>query len=205
MNLYKLVMDTIPKIKWNKIRRKLGWKPSGEIWQKLLCDSLDKGYYIILTEDRGALSSWGVKLLHFCLTFTWPRYTHALVNVEETTATKYLFMEAINKGVWFADFNEVFNCDSIVFLSPIWYTQEEFDATVADVYAEIGKDYDIKFNYDDETNRSCVEIARQRMMTLPGYFEKMRRFEYLIKCEKNLTPQMFRDCPDFQVVLEIKR
>lgn len=207
VNLYNLIMDFIPKVKWHRLREII-WGPNlGIGWQDrlVIMSQLDKGYYIILTEDRGSLSSWGVKLLHFLLHFKWCRYTHALVNVEPTNAERYVFLEAINTGVKFSHFHEVFNCDSVVFLRPKWYTQEEFDSTVEDIYSEIGKDYDKKFKYDDPQDRSCVEIARQRMMTLPDYHNKMRVFEHMIKYKKNLTPQMLRDCPDFEVVLEIKR
>lgn len=206
MNLYKLAMGLIPKIKWNGIRKKyFDWKPTGEMWEFLLTYKLDQGYYIILTEDRGSLSSWGVKILHYLIHLQWPRYTHALVNVESTTATNYVFLEAINKGVVFQEYGEIFKCDSVVFLKPRYYTQEEFDATVAEIYSEVGKDYDINFKHDDDKDLSCVEIARQRMKKLPDYEEKMRVFEHMIKYKKNLTPQMFRDCPDFEVILEIKR
>lgn len=200
-------MDFIPKIKWHWLRQKLTGRDYNLTGQDKLeiITALDKGYYIILTADKGALSSWGVKVLTWLMTGKWPQYSHALVNVESDEDQVFKFVEAINTGVKFSSFSEVFKCDSVCFLRPKRYTQAEFDATVGVVYAEIGKLYDKKFKYNDPEKRSCVEIARHRMSTLPDYAEKMRIFEFMIQTEKNLVPQMFRDCPDFEVVLEIKR
>ena len=39
----------------------------------------------------------------------------------------------------------------------------------------------------------------------PDYYTNFANFEKLIAERKNLTPQMFYECPDFEVVFEIRR
>jgi hypothetical protein len=41
-------------------------------------------------------------------------------------------------------------------------------------------------------------------MGLPDYEVRFRRFEDLIQKRKNLTPQMFYECDDFEVVFEVR-
>jgi hypothetical protein len=42
-------------------------------------------------------------------------------------------------------------------------------------------------------------------MAEPDYQENFANFEKMIKERKNLTPQMFYDCPDFEVVYEVRK
>lgn len=205
--LYNWFMDFVPKVKWHKIKKKIwGYHFNIELsdWP-LIEEVLDTGYFIILTADKCSLSSWGVKALHFALTGKFASYSHALVNVEGEPPEPYKFVEALNAGVKASTFIEVFSCDAVCILKPKYYSLEQLNATVGEAMVNIGKKYDKKFNYQDDAEMSCVEVARARLKSLPNYETEMRVFEHMIKTEKNLTPQMFRDCPDFEVLLEIKR
>lgn len=214
MKFYFFLMDTIAFIQWKGIRKWLTGKEFNlevvKDWN-LIKRHLAEGYYIILTEDRSHLSSWAVKLGHYLMTRKWPTYTHALCNVEadgevdEFKIKTFKFVEALNKGVQFSPFEKVFNCDSMVLLKPKYYSQDQFDQAMQLARTMIGKKYDKLFKYDNQEELSCVEVVRSCMMSLPHYETEMRVFEHMIKHEKNLTPQMFRDCPDFEIVLEINR
>lgn len=180
-------------------------------WNKIR-DQLNQGYYVILTYSYTHASSYGVKIVHFLKTGKWPTYTHALLNVEKFATnvkseffSDFQFVEAVNPGVRRSDWFTALACDGICILKPRHYTQDEVDSTVVDVYEDIGKGYDDFFDNEDGSLMSCVELARKRLRNLPDYEHKMRVFEYMIKSKKVLTPQMFRDCPDFEVVLEICR
>lgn len=199
------------KIKWEGLHKLIHGKSyclNLEDWYAI-SKELHKGYFIILTSRKTHLSTYAARFAHFVLTGRWGHYSHALVNVEGERASygfnDFMFVEAIGKGVVRSTWHEVFNCDSVCILKPRYYSIEEFNATVGSVYADIGKSYDEDFKVFNDQEMSCVEIARERMVDLPGYHEKMRVFEYMIKNEKNLTPEMFRECPDFEVLLEIKK
>lgn len=204
-------MNVLSVVNWDRPRELItGRRYNLDVddWCKI-AKELDRGYYIILTYRKSHLSSYAVQLGHFALTGKFGDYSHALCNIEPDKNINgfddFKFIEAIGKGVVCNDWHDTMNVDRICILKPKYYTQEEFDSCVTEIYDEIGKKYDKRFKYNDPKNRSCVEIARERMIHLPDYFTKMRVFEYMIQNEKNLTPQMFRDCPDFEVVLEIKR
>lgn len=209
--LFDWFIVLIGKVKWEGLHKLLTGKryslTMGD-WFKIR-DSLAKGYFIILTRRKTHLSTYATGFAHFFLTGRWGHYSHALVNVEGDRASygfpDFKFIEAIGKGVQFSEWSKVFDCDSVCILKPKYYTIEEFDAAVGSVYQDIGKKYDERFKVNDDLEMSCVEIARKRMKSLPEYAERMRIFEYMIANEKNLTPQMFRDCPDFEIILEIKK
>lgn len=204
-------MKLIGKIHWewlHKLRHGRKYDLSLADWYDV-SKALHEGYYIILTSRKTHLSTYACRLGHLFLTGKWGFYSHALVNVESERATygfaDFRFMEAIGRGVKFSTWFQVMNCDAICILKPLRYTNEELNKTIGVVYQEEGKKYDDRFKVYDSKRLSCVELARIRLMSLPDYREKMRIFEYMIKHEKNLTPQMFRDCPDFEVLLEIKK
>lgn len=214
MKLWDSFLDFCSGIEWTTIKYALSgraWDLTQEDWLTIR-NQLNQGYYIILTRRSTHLTTYLIGLAHFALTGRWGYYSHALCNVEKfpdadplVFFTDFRFMEAISKGVVYSNWFDIFNCEAVCILKPKYYTQEEFDSCVDKIYDDLNKQYDKRLNVHDGANMSCVELARERMIHLPDYAEKMRVFEYMIKSEKNLTPQMFRECPDFEVVLEIKR
>jgi hypothetical protein len=74
------------------------------------------------------------------------------------------------------------------------------------VKEDIGKPYDALFDLLDDSEMSCVELVRDALKKDNREYEKLfPEFEKSIAEKKNLTPQMYRDCPEFEVVLEIRR
>jgi hypothetical protein len=70
---------------------------------------------------------------------------------------------------------------------------------------EIGKPYDSLFDLKNDNALSCVELGRTALMAEPNYYTNFANFEEMIRKRKNLTPQMFYECPDFEVVYEIRK
>lgn len=159
---------------------------------------------IILTYSRSHLSSWASRLAHTLLTGKKAQYSHALLNVEPNGVI-FELIEAISKGVVISSFGEVFSCDGFCILVPRRYVQSQYDGAVWDFRKEIGKPYDDYFKLNDDKARSCIELVFSKLEKLPEWQEKMPVLDYMIKEEKNLTPQMLRDCPDFEVLLEVRR
>lgn len=209
--MLNFVMKVLSWVNWDKPRKLITGKSFNLTWHDWIqiAEKLQSGYFIILTYRKSHLSSYAVQVGHFVLTGKFGDYSHALCNIEPDKKGydlyDFKFIEAVGKGVVRDYWWDTMNVDRVCILKPKYYTQAEFDSCVTEIYDEIGKSYDKNFKYNDPKQRSCVEIARERMIHLPDYFTKMRVFEYMIQNEKNLTPQMFRDCPDFEVVLEIKR
>ncbi len=209
--MYKFFIKLLGKIKWEGLYCRLygrKFQLTLEDWYRIK-EVLSTGYFIVLTRRKTHLSTYACSIAHFFLTGKFGYYSHALVNVEGDRASygfpDFKFVEAIGTGVQLSKWDQVLNVDAICVLKPRWYTVEEFDKNISDVLQDIGKKYDVDFKIYDDAEMSCVELARSRMTTLPDYYEKMRVFEYMIASEKNLTPQMFRDCPDFEVLLEIRK
>lgn len=210
--MFSWFINIIGKIKWEGLYKKIHGRTytlTHEDWFKAR-DVLASGYFIILTRRKTHLSTYFISLAHFLLTGRFGYYSHALVNVEADRdgfygLSDFKFMEAIGVGVKHSKWHEVFNCDAICIIKPKYYALEELNASIGVGLADIGKEYDDVFKVYDDMQMSCVEVARKRLMSLPFYEQRMRVFEYMILNEKNLTPQMFRDCPDFEVLLEIKK
>lgn len=209
--IYEYILDLISQTTFRTLRTLMYGKPySLDIhdW-KQIHSILSSGYYIILTADKSHLSSWSVRLLGLVLMGKVSDYSHALVNIEPDQDTysysEFKFIEAIGTGVKVSNWYEVFNCDTVCILKPKYYSTEELNLALAGAYTQVGKKYDKYFDLNDGSALSCVEVVRQQLKQLPYYEDRMRVFEFMIQHYRNLTPQMFRNCPDFEVLLEIKR
>jgi hypothetical protein len=100
---------------------------------------------------------------------------------------------------------EVFNCDSVAILKPRNMLQEDWDKVVSEASTEIGVPYDDIFDLNDASHMSCAELVREGLRAIPDYAEKFPNLEAGIKDIGNLTPQMFYDCADFELVWEKRR
>lgn len=203
--MYNWLMDTISKIKWHRAREIFfGYKHAVKNDNKEfsnLCSLLSENFdAIILTEDRGSLSSWGVKLLHFILTGKKSKYTHALLKIDD------VYIEAVNSGVRYSSFDEITKCDSIAILTPK-YSNVNWIGSVTAAKWELdvlGKDYDKKFNLLDRKDMSCIEVVYDRLKQ-SGDLVAMPNLIELINKRKNLTPHMVYECNDFNKIHEIRR
>ena len=154
---------------------------------------LKKDYYIILTRHNGFLSTYAISIAHFLLTLgKRGYYAHVLMNLEDEANkdADFRFIEATGKGTHFSDFKDVFDpqITSVALLKPKSMTLEKWTRAMDKA----------------KTALSCVELVRFALRAEPTYDEDFKNFEAMIAKYKNLTPQMFFDCPDFEIVWETR-
>ena len=159
------------------------------------------------------LSDWGLGLLAYYRNGRKgerPRlgfYSHAFLNADADD-----FIEAVASGVNFNYFDNVFNVDAVAGLIPTGLSALEWSVFskkfVEVAKGKVGAKYDALFNINDDTEVSCIELIRlclRHCMSESDYNLRFKNFEALIKERRNLTPDMLRDCPDFTVVIEMRR
>jgi Permuted papain-like amidase enzyme, YaeF/YiiX, C92 family len=189
---------------------KIHWRGKNELSATEL-DQVRKllvpNYYVILTHRSNHLSTFFTSMMNFFLTGRWGYWAHALMNMEDSVHadTDFRLVEAVSAGVVNTPFSEVFDVQGVVLLKPTNMTLDKWTTVLDKARAELGKPYDTLFDISTDQALSCVELVRTALMAEPEYFANFANFEALIKKRGNLTPQMFYDCPDFEVVLEIRR
>lgn len=188
---------------------KIHWKFKGG----LTVEELDKiremlrnDYYIILTRRKNHLSTFFVGLSNLLLTGKWGYWSHTLLNLENKVHKDedFRLVEATGKGVHYSEFKDVFDVHSVILLKPTSMSVEYWTTVMDMALDELGKPYDSLFDLKNDNALSCVELVRSALMAEPDYKENFSKFEEMIYKRKNLSPQMFADCPDFTKVLEIK-
>ena len=164
-------------------------------------------YYIMCSRRNNHLSTYMIAFANFVLTGKFSYWGHVFMNLEDEVKldSDFLIIEAIGKGVGITPFAQVFNCNSVALLKPKNMTIEDWTIALDKARTEVGKPYDNLFDLRNDNALSCVELVRTSLMADPDYAENFANFEALIKKRKNLTPQMFYDCSDFEVVFEIRR
>ena len=197
--IYHWFAQQAPKISWSK-KHRLTSDDKDEI-----AGVLASGYYIILTGNRSHLSSVIVSLLSWLKTGKWARYSHVLMNCDNidnpTERQSFKFVEADVRGVIYTTFDSVFECDNVCLLSPKNIRQEEWAAVINELLNQLGKPYDDLFDLVDSTHESCVEVVLDALKAA-DYTTEFAHLDAMIKKESNLIPQMYRDCADFDVVME---
>jgi hypothetical protein len=163
-------------------------------------------YYIILTRNNNHLSSYIIGLGDFFLEHKFGFWGHALMNTEDKVVndTDFRFVEAIGSGVQYATFEEVMAVNSIVLLKPKNLSADEWAAVLEKAYKDVGKPYDTFFDLHQSSKLSCVELVRDALMAEPNYSTDFANFEAMVQKYNRVTPQMFYDCPDFEVVYETR-
>lgn len=163
-------------------------------------------YYIILTRNNNHLSSYIISLGDFFLEGKFGYWGHALINMENEVVndTDFRFIEAIGTGVQYATFNEVTAVNSIVLLKPKNMPIEDWSAVLDRAYSDIGKPYDTLFDMQQDQKLSCVELVRNVLMADPTYLTNFANFEAMVQKYGKITPQMFYNCPDFEIVYEVR-
>ena len=164
-------------------------------------------YYVIVTHRKNHLSTFFVGLASFLLTGKWSYWAHALMNLEDEVKsdTDFRLVEATGAGVNYSPFNLVFQVHGVALLKPKNMSVENWTVVMDKAMTEIGKPYDSLFDLKNDSALSCVELVRTALMAEPDYEKNFANFEAMIQKRKNLTPQMFYDCPDFEIVYEIRR
>jgi hypothetical protein len=214
--IWDWIVLSIGKIRWPSKRY------ISQADQEKIRSMLVDNYFIILTYRRNHLSSFFIGLANFFLTGKWAKWTHALMNLEdsvqnlqdfrivpldrkiELTARERVLIESIGQGSVVSPFEKVFDVHAVALLKPKNMTLEDWRSIMDNAKKQLGKPYDTLFNLADDKRLSCVELVRTILMGLPDYEVRFRRFEDLIQKRKNLTPQMFYECDDFEVVFEVR-
>jgi uncharacterized protein YycO len=163
-------------------------------------------YYIILTRNNNHLSSYVIGLGDLIYEHKFGYWGHALMNMENEVVnnTDFRFVEAIGSGVQYATFDEVMEVNSIALLKPKNMSIEHWTAVLDKAYTEIGKPYDTLFDMKQDQKLSCVELVRNSLMAEPNYSTDFANFEEIVQKYGKITPQMFYNCPDFEVVYEVR-
>lgn len=199
-DVYHWIAQLIPKIQL-KTRN-----PPTEAEKEELAKLLASGYYIILTGNSYHLSSVLVKVMTFFKLGKWPKYSHVLMNVDFIDDPQkrdgFKFMEATVAGVHYSTFDQVFDCDTYCLLTPKYVDNERYTEIIDNLIKFNGRPYDDLFDLADQSKMSCVELIRAAFQPFMWYEPAFRNFEAMIKQEKNLMPQMFRECEDFVVKKE---
>jgi hypothetical protein len=193
---------------------KVNWNSKRVLTQSerdTLNEKLSKDYYVILSMHRGHLSVYFIQLAHWILSkFKKPGYYgHSFMNLEDTvdTTDDFRFIESTDTGVHYSGFNDVFDqqCSSVALLKPKNMTLEDWTAALDKAKTELGKPYDTLFDLSQDQNLSCVELVRAALMGDNDYDKNFAQFEAMIaQYGMRLDPQTFYECPDFEVVWEVR-
>jgi hypothetical protein len=168
---------------------------------------LNDNYYLILTRRKSHLSTYLVQLGHWLKTGRKGYWSHILMNLEDEVKSDYdfRFIEAVGiHGVKYSSFMQVFDCDSVAILRPRHFSQEEWLDIMEKAKTYYGRPYDTLFDLASDSNLSCVELVRDALREDPPYAEKFQKFEAMIAKYKNLTPDMFYECEDFDKIYETR-
>lgn len=169
---------------------------------------LKDNYYIILTRRKSHLTTYLIAIASAIVDKKFSHYTHALMNVEGDLDghVGFKLIEATGKGVHYSTFMEVFDCDSVVLLTPKGLTAEEWTTVLDTVKGQLGKEYDDLFDILNAENVSCVEMVYWGLKALPNYEQRFPKLVALIEQRKNnLTPQMLYDTGELEVAFEVRR
>ena len=201
---------------------KAHWRSSsyiGRVEREQIKSMLVDNYYVILTYRKNHLSSYFIGLANLVLTGKWASWSHALLNLEDSVQNlddfrivpmdrrlggQRVLIEAVGAGSIVSPFENVFDVHSVALLVPRGVTIDEWRGLMDRAKAQMGKKYDTLFDLADDSELSCVELVRTVLQGLPDYETRFANFEALIKKRGNLTPQMYYDCGDFEVVFEAR-
>ena len=195
------MVNFLGTIHW-KSRNILSLEEQDQIRQRLIGN-----YYVMLSRRNNHLSSYLISFADFVLTGKFSYWSHAFMNLEDkvTSDSDFIIVEAISAGVSLTPFAQAFDCNSVVLLKPKNMTIEDWTIALDKARTEVGKPYDNLFDLKNDNQMNCVELVRTSLMADPDYMTNFSKFEEMISKRKNLTPQMFYDCPDFEVVYEVRR
>lgn len=203
------------KTKWYAILSMIGYGIGSIRWDfrkkdfkkhqhDILLETIKEGNYLILTKNKYTLSALVVSILSYIKTKEWPDYTHILISFKRENG-KVGFVEATKNGVHYSDYKMITDVSNICVIAPISINDKEWQKVLYKVEKQIGKKYDNLFDLNDNERLSCVELVRFSLQALHDYYDNFKCIENKIEKYGNLTPQMFRDSSDFNVILEMKK
>lgn len=205
MNIFSIIADKIVNfigsVSWNLE------DPVTEDEKQHIRELLKNDYYIILTRNNNHLSTYAIAFSHLILSGKWGYWAHSLMNLEDEVKSDadFRLVEATRAGVNYAKFDEVFATNSVVLLKPRNMPVSDWTTVLDNAKSHLGKPYDTLYDLSSDNALSCVELVRVALQATPNYDKHFFHFEALISKSRNLTPQMFYDCPDFEVVYEVRK
>lgn len=163
---------------------------------------------VILIWRKSHLTSYLISLAHFFLTGKFGKWSHACINAEweDDDITKVDIIEAIGQGTKRSTFFEVFNCDGVCLLSPKLFNRQNWEQAIQEAkkHVEEKTPYDTWFNFKDDDKLSCIELVVDSM-TKTTSANTFSHLKSMMKRYGKITPQMLRDCNDFNVIFEVRR
>ena len=192
----------LAKIKW-KEKKLLSPEDDIKIKEKFVSD-----YYIIATRKSNYLTTFFITLGNFLLTGKWGFYSHVLMNLEDEVKDDddFRFIEATGKGVHYSTFIDVFGTvDAVALIKPKNITLEEWTKALDKAKTYLGRPYDNLFDLKSDLEINCVELIRLALEGTDNYSQNFAEFEKLVAAKGKITPDMFVNCSDFEVVFSIRR
>lgn len=206
------ITAAIAGVTWKSLKEKITRKRYYNVTDEdldFLRKALAEDYYIICTKRGYTLSSYLINFANLIKTGKFGHYHHVFMNLEDGSPEvdeEFEIVEAdAEDGIHYSKFMEAFDCDSIALIRPKNLSRDDWGRVVKECKAMIGTPYDNVFDITESEKMSCVEQVRNSLKALPDYNERFANFEKSISKVGNLTPQMFYDCPDFEVVWEVRR
>lgn len=189
---------------------KVHWKPKNLLSdedKEQLRQLLAKDYYVLLSRRNNHLSTYMISFANLFVAGKFSYWSHAFMNLEDEVKTDddFLFAEAVGSGVKASNFDEVMDVNAVVLLKPKNLIIDKWTAILDTAKENMGRPYDNLFDLKSDRELSCVELVRDCLQSDPDYATNFANFEQMIYQKKNLTPQMYYDCPDFEVVWEIRK
>lgn len=190
---------------------KVHWHQSTKITpidKVVLKERFVSDYYVIATRKSNYLTTFFIAFSNWFLTGHWGFYSHVLMNLEDEVKTDndFRFIEATGTGTHYSTFEEVFGAvDAVALIKPKGMTLEEWTRTLDQAKTYLGRPYDNLFNLKSDLEINCVELIRLALSGLPDYEVKFAEFEKMVAKRKKLTPDMFVECSDFEVIYVVKR
>jgi hypothetical protein len=197
------IINTLGKIDWHMPANKR-LRPED---LQALRDRLAPHYYVMVTRNGSHLSAYLVGLGNFLLTGKFSYWSHVLMNLENTVVTDadFRFVEADRYGVKYSTFADITKVNAIALLKPKALSLDDWTKVLDDAAAQyVGRPYDNLFDLANDSRLSCVELVRDILMKLPNYATDFANFEAMIASKHNLTPTMYYECPDFEIVYEVR-
>lgn len=200
--LFTLFVKLVDRIRW-KQTNSLSDEDLNKIEELLAND-----YYLICVRSSNHLSTWLISLGNWILTRKFGFYSHCLMNLENDAfaPNDFRLVEAtLRKGVAYNSFADVFaNVDSVALLKPKTFTIENWTKVMDGARKYAGREYDTLYDFTRANKVSCIELICVALMEDPNFLINYENFDRALKKYHELTPQMLYDCPDFEVVFEIR-
>jgi signal peptidase I len=189
---------------------KVHWRLRGGLTDEdraQLKELLAKDYYVIVTRRRNHLTTYLTAIGNFILSGKFSYWGHVLMNLEDKVndVSDFRLVEAITPGVEYTPFDKVFDCSAVALLKPKGGAQGYWTMAMDASKTYVGRPYDTLFDLAHDNKMSCVEVVLDAIRAIPNHMTWFSEFENDIAKRKNLTPQMFYDCSDFEVVWEVRK